>query len=470
MKRTLLMCLLVLSMAIATVPSALADENSSPTDNEYAYDSIDPDGDVTLHTELLSSVVNMETALNAVRQQILGMDAEDKESSANIDLTTLFAETAISDAARKQVSGREIVISKTTVGSLETTAQETNVSLGQVLEDGGIEVARDIANTVTFLSDETGQITIRIEPNILETKVDKVRVETPTYALTFKLADLKEDLKQTVVITAEDIGTEYEVGTTNRIPSVNITMPDGYLSNPITISLPTGSAEPTFMAVLNAEGDASSSKYNPATASLDGKVNTSGKYTPVNNAKNFTDISGKDARMQKAIRELSARGIINGTSETTFSPDSPLTRAHFVTLVMRGLGKIDSNARADFRDVNTSHYYYAAVASSKQRKIIEGYADGCFHGDWLLNKRQIYTVTGRILVSEMGYRKPSDLDRYLNKFTDTVAENDNMKEMIALSTQEDLVVMRKDGAFSGASTMTRGNAAVILYSLFQKIW
>lgn len=470
MKRTLFMWLLVFGTTIATVPFALADETALSTDNEYVYDSIDPDGDVTLHTELLNSVVSTETALNAVRQQILGMDAEDKESSANIDLTTLFAETAISDAARKQVSGREIVISKTTVGTLASTAQETNVSLGQVLEDGGIEVARDIASTVTFLSSETAQLTIRIEPNILETKVDKVRVETPTYALTFKLADLKQDLKQTVIITAEDIGTEYEAGTTNHIPSVNITMPDGSLSNPITISLPTGSAEPTFMAVLNAEGDASSSKYNPATASLDGKVNTSGKYTPVNNAKNFTDISDKDAQMQKAIRELSARGIINGTSETTFSPDSPLTRAHFVTLVMRGLGKIDSNAKADFRDVNTSHYYYAAVASSKQRKIIEGYADGCFHGDWLLNKRQIYTVTGRILVSEMGYHKPTDLERYLDKFTDIVAENENMKEMIALSTREDLVVLRKDGAFSGNSTLTRGNAAVILYSLFQKIW
>ena len=470
MKRSLFVCLMVVGMTIATVPMAFADETTSSMDSEYAYDSIDPDGDVTLHTELLSSVVSMETALNAVRQQIQGMDADDKESSANIDLTTLFAETAISDAARKQVNGREIVISKSTVSSVEATAQETNVSLGQVLEDGGIEVARDIANTVTFLSAETAQITIRIEPNILDTKLDKVRVETPTYALTFKLADLKEDLKRTVILTAEDIGTEYEAGTTNHIPSVKITMPNDSLSNPITISLPTGSAEPTYMAVLNAEGDATSSKYNPATASLDGKVNTSGQYTPVNNAKIFTDIADKDARMQKAIRELSARGIINGTSDTTFSPDSLLTRAHFVTLVMRGLGKIDSNAKADFRDVTPSNYFYAAVASSKQRKIIEGYADGCFHGDWLLNKRQIYTVTGRILVSEMGYHKPTDLDRYLDKFTDVVAANENMKQMIALSTQEDLVVLRKDGAFYGDSTMTRGNAAIILYSLFQKIW
>ena len=471
MKKSVPILLFALCFSLIVSPLAKATEEYAPSvDLEYMYDSIDPDGNVMLRTDLLSSVVSMETALNAVRQQIQGMDADDKESSANVDLTTLFAETAISDAARKQVSGSEIVINKSSVSSLEATAQETNVSLGQILEDGGIETVRDMANTITFLSDSTKQITIRIEPNILETKVDKVRVETPTYAITLKLADLEQDLKRTLVMTAEDVGTEYEVGTSNRIPSVRIEMPDGHLSNPVTLSLPTGSAEPTYMAVMNAEGDASASKYNPATASLDGKVNTSGEYTPLGNAKDFTDIANKDERMKKAIRELAARGIINGTSETTFSPDSPLKRSHFVALVMRGLGKIDETASADFRDVSPSDFYYTAVASSKQRKIIEGYADGCFHGERLLNKRQIYTVTGRILVSEMGYKKPPDLSRYLNKFNDIVAENENMKEMIALSAREDLVVLRKDGAFAGDSNMTRGNAAVILYSLFQKIW
>jgi hypothetical protein len=41
---------------------------------------------------------------------------------------------------------------------------------------------------------------------------------------------------------------------------------------------------------------------------------------------------------------------------------------------------------------------------------------------------------------------------------------------IALATWENLVVKRTDGTFKPAFTMTRGDAAIILYRLFNKIW
>ena len=92
MKKSVLVLLFALCFSLTLSPFARAtgdvyvpptdvdvNEDYTPSvDLEYMYDSIDPDGNVMLRTDLLSSVVSMQTALNAVRQQIQGMDAEDR--------------------------------------------------------------------------------------------------------------------------------------------------------------------------------------------------------------------------------------------------------------------------------------------------------------------------------------------------------------------------------------------------------
>lgn len=57
------------------------------------------------------------------------------------------------------------------------------------------------------------------------------------------------------------------------------------------------------------------------------------------NEKDFTDIANKSAEMQKAIRYLASKGIINGTTPTTFSPDGSINRAEIATLLVKSVGQ-----------------------------------------------------------------------------------------------------------------------------------
>ena len=77
-------------------------------------------------------------------------------------------------------------------------------------------------------------------------------------------------------------------------------------------------------------------------------------------------------------------------------------------------------------------------------------------------------VAARVLMAEMNYKTPSNTATYLGKYSDTVASW--AQSQVALATKENLVVYRVDGTFSGAKNMTRGDAAIIIYRLFQKIW
>ena len=434
---------------------------------EFIYDSVDSGENTKFPSDLLDKVTDSKSAADAVKQMTDGMTSEQKSSPTGIDLATLYAETAVSKAASKEVKG-EVIISADSVVDVEDAAKQAASAVETALVNGGVTTARYLANTITLTTDETGEITIKIDPDILTTEVDKIRVETPNYALTLKTADLAEDLTEVLTIKAEEIGSGFAPGKANRKVTVKVTLPKGRTTNPVTISLPADEGAVTYQAVVKTDGSATSSKYNPATTTMDGKVNTSGTYTVQMNEKSFTDISNKSAEMQKAILYLTSKGIINGTSATTFSPNGTINRQQVAALLMRALGKVDNTATAAFKDVSAQSSLYHEIASSKKHKIVNGYSDNTFRGTNVISRAQIVTVAGRVLTSEMNYKVPSNASTYLMKYSDTVP--DFAKEMVALATRENLVVYRTDGTFSGGKNMTRGDAAIILYRLFQRIW
>ena len=113
-----------------------------------------------------------------------------------------------------------------------------------------------------------------------------------------------------------DTGIEEISVLANPVKKIKVNFPGGKMTNAVTVSLPSGGGDKTYQAVVKDDGKATASKYNPATTAIDGKINTSGTYVVQTNQKNFSDIANKSAEMQKAIRYLASKGIINGTTET----------------------------------------------------------------------------------------------------------------------------------------------------------
>ncbi len=168
------------------------------------------------------------------------------------------------------------------------------------------------------------------------------------------------------------------------------------------------------------------------------------------------------------LRYLASKGIISGTTDTTFSPDNSISRAEIAALIVRALGKVDDSAVPTFADVKRSDWFYAVAASSANFGIIKGYEDNTFRGRQTIRKEQILAVSARVLKEEMGYKDLSDPSSYLAKYSDKIASWAQLEG--ALAARENLVVYRVDGRFSGEKDMTRGDAAIILYRLFMKIW
>lgn len=85
----------------------------------------------------------------------------------------------------------------------------------------------------------------------------------------------------------------------------------------------------------------------------------------------FSDVSA-DAYYANAVNWAISKNITSGTSESTFSPDEPCTRAQILTFLWRASGSPKSTAQNNFTDVSESDYYYDAAIWASEKGMVTG--------------------------------------------------------------------------------------------------
>ena len=85
--------------------------------------------------------------------------------------------------------------------------------------------------------------------------------------------------------------------------------------------------------------------------------------------KTFPDI--KNHPNQTAVEALVARGIVSGSSETSFDPNATMTRAEFASIVVRALG-LPEKTILPFTDVSVSLWYAKPIAAAYYYEIVSG--------------------------------------------------------------------------------------------------
>ena len=108
----------------------------------------------------------------------------------------------------------------------------------------------------------------------------------------------------------------------------------------------------------------------------------------------FTDVAA-DAYYAQAVLWAVEKGITNGTSETTFSPDQTCTRAHAVAFLYRMSGS-PAAAGSTFSDVAADAYYRTAVAWAVEKGITNGTSGTTFSPDDTCTRGQIVTFLYRL--------------------------------------------------------------------------
>lgn len=114
----------------------------------------------------------------------------------------------------------------------------------------------------------------------------------------------------------------------------------------------------------------------------------------VNYAMDLSDVAG-DAYYAEAVRWALSEGITTGTSDHTFSPDAVCTREQAVTFLYRAVGSPAVSGESAFEDVGADAYYARAVAWAAQNGVTNGISQALFGTGSDCTRAQIVTFLYR---------------------------------------------------------------------------
>ena len=177
-----------------------------------------------------------------------------------------------------------------------------------------------------------------------------------------------------------------------------------------------------------------------------------------NPAPAFTDITGHWAADN--ILFVASRGLLSGTSDTTFSPNTGMTRGMFVTALGRLAGiNPDSYKTGKFTDVKADAYYAPYVNWAAQTGIVEGVTAITFAPDTNINREQMAVIMANY-AKKLGYDLPQTLR------TVTFADNANIsswaKDAVKTMQQAGILAGKNGNKFDPKETATRAEVATVL--------
>lgn len=98
------------------------------------------------------------------------------------------------------------------------------------------------------------------------------------------------------------------------------------------------------------------------------------------------------------MKEMSARGIINGDGNGNANPYGNVTRAEATAMIMRLLGLTEGeNKETVFEDVQAADWHAGVIAAAYEAGLVKGDSEKTFSPNRLVSREEMVTMTARAL-------------------------------------------------------------------------
>lgn len=174
----------------------------------------------------------------------------------------------------------------------------------------------------------------------------------------------------------------------------------------------------------------------------------------------FVDVS-KDDWFYDDVKYVNKNGLMNGTSSTTFEPNSSLTRDMFVTILWRAEGKPQANYAMTFNDVPANTYYTEAVRWAASEKIVKGYSETEFRPSDKITREQIAAIIHRY-AGYKGYNASIGDNTDVLAYADYKDISDWALESVIFCRQNGIMKGNDLNEFKPLDSILRSEAAAII--------
>lgn len=153
-------------------------------------------------------------------------------------------------------------------------------------------------------------------------------------------------------------------------------------------------------------------------------------------------------------------GLVSGVSKTEFAPNSPMTRAQLVTVLYRAAGSPSVTVSTNFEDLDVGSYYYSAVVWANVNGIVNGTSDTTFSPDSRLTRQQLAAILYRYARAFGG---DTSYIGNLSHFTDRHQVDTYATTPMIWAVSHEIISGTSDTTLSPLSTATRAQVVVILH-------
>ena len=197
-----------------------------------------------------------------------------------------------------------------------------------------------------------------------------------------------------------------------------------------------------------------------------GRVTVDATFTPA--PLPFEDVA-PGAWYESAVRYAYFHNIMEGMSETEFSPNTEVTRAQAVQILYNLEGQpdiSDENLGYPYEDVNAEEWYGNAVYWARITGVATGYGDGTFQpGDSIT--RQEFAQMLYNYAKYKGYDLTAEGD--LSQFPDSGSVADWAETAMSWANGNELINGHDNGTIDAGGTAIRAQAASILMKFDQNL-
>ena len=153
-------------------------------------------------------------------------------------------------------------------------------------------------------------------------------------------------------------------------------------------------------------------------------------------------------------------GLVNGTGEDTFSPSSNMTRAQLVAVLYRAAGSPTMTITTNFEDLDVGAYYYSAVVWANFHGIVNGTSDTTFSPNDPITREQLATILHRYARTYGGDLSHTG---DLSAFTDQNLVSEYAREAMTWAVDKGILTGVGSSTLAPQGKATRAQVVVMLH-------
>ena len=180
----------------------------------------------------------------------------------------------------------------------------------------------------------------------------------------------------------------------------------------------------------------------------------------------FTDVTSGDW-FYDAVAYVYDKGMMEGTTDTTFAPAMNLTRSMIAQVLYNLEERPEAPGAAGFPDVAAGAWYADAVNWAAARGIVKGYDTGAFGPEDSVTREQLAAILYRY-AQVKGY----DTTRggmAVREFSDSASISDWAQEAMAWAVNAQVLSGKGNGVLDPQGTATRAEVAQMLMNFVEHV-